>query len=51
MQLATKRSAGSIGRWEPTKCRMHFVGEEEGELYYQVQHFREIKEFIQSPTW
>ena len=19
----------SIGRWEPTKCRMHFVGEEE----------------------
>ena len=22
-----------------------------GELNYQVQHFREIKEFIQSPTW
>ncbi len=22
-----------------------------GELYYQVQHFKGIKEFIQSPTW
>ena len=30
MQLATsKRVLVSIGRWEPTKRRMHFVGEEE----------------------
>ena len=26
---AQSKATVSIGHWEPTKCRMHFVGEEE----------------------
>jgi len=45
----TRRATQLRSQEARTQCVRAFLCA--GELYYQVQHFKGIKEFIQSPTW